>query len=741
LSRFRRHFPHGRDFVKWAPLLIALAACDAVFGIDKVTPTDASTDAPIQTGWKQVTGGLEHTCAIRADDTLWCWGNNDSGEVGIGAPTQQVDQPTQIGSAKWRFVDASYDSSCGIQLDGSLWCWGANTYGQLGGGDTLASAVPRRVGDGYKLVTTTWYHTCAIRDDDSLWCWGYNYYGQLGTGAMTPSTEPVKIGDAQWLDVSAGYLHTCGIQRADHSLWCWGYNAYGAFGDATTAMVYEPRQIVGEQWSEVRAGYLATCGKTLSGHVRCAGYAAVGQLGNGTAPTAQTSFQPVLVDGVDVDDWAHLSFRQVHACGVRNDGALWCWGQNTHRQLGSATQTQFSSVPLRVMSGSETWRRASTGLLHTCAIDGLDQLWCFGSDGRSQLGDGGSSPATPTQIAGTWTTMALSATSSCALSGGKPHCSGLNASGQLGDGTTQYQQSFTPVDTTLTTWTAIEPGLAHTCGIAATTAYCWGNNAYGQLGDGTATESPTPKAITGTWTAISASEHTCALSTAGAVSCWGRNNYGQVGNTNTTNAATPYLVIATGATAVVTGYSHTCALTGNGSASCWGRNAEGELGNTTGNPAFIPTPVSQSVSGAFEWIGAGSYFSCGRSLTKQLWCWGQNAYGVLGTGDATSRYAPVQLSNDAWKDNALGGYHACGIKVDGSLWCWGAGGRGQLGLGDRSSHGIPTRVGTETTWQRVYAGHYHSCATKTDGTTWCWGWNTDGQLGDDKAFRAPVLVP
>ena len=143
------------------------------------------------TPWARIAAGGDHTCGIRTDGTLWCWGDNDAGELGLGNHTGH-DRPWQIttpAAGGWASVTAGGEDTCGIRTDATLWCWGNNWEGQLGIGNENSQGRPRQVTTpvpgGWASVTTAGDHTCATRTDATLWCWGANGNGQLGLGNHT----------------------------------------------------------------------------------------------------------------------------------------------------------------------------------------------------------------------------------------------------------------------------------------------------------------------------------------------------------------------------------------------------------------------------------------------------------------------------------------------------------------------------------------------------------------------------
>ena len=138
----------------------------------------------------------DRVCALKTDGTLWCWGDNWAGALGDGTTTQR-STPVQVTALENSVasVKAGYYHTCAVKTDGSLWCWGGNEKGQLGAGDTISRSTPVRIGpaEGWTAVATGAEHTCATRADGSLWCWGEGADGQLGTGDTTRHPEPVRV--------------------------------------------------------------------------------------------------------------------------------------------------------------------------------------------------------------------------------------------------------------------------------------------------------------------------------------------------------------------------------------------------------------------------------------------------------------------------------------------------------------------------------------------------------------------
>ena len=213
----------------------------------------AQVTYPAETGWVRLSMSTQHGLAIRADGSLWAWGNNGSNRLGLGGGGNR-NNPVRVGpeGTVWVHVAAGYTHNLAIRADGTLWAWGNFNYGRLGIEDVAENqTVPVQVGTATDWVYasagncaapvgTGQGHSLGIRQDASgnrtLWAWGSREYGKLGDGATTGyQTTPVQVGTAtDWQSVYASRQHSAGI-RANGSLWTWGLNAQGRTGHQPTA--------------------------------------------------------------------------------------------------------------------------------------------------------------------------------------------------------------------------------------------------------------------------------------------------------------------------------------------------------------------------------------------------------------------------------------------------------------------------------------------------------------------------
>ena len=368
----------------------------------------------------------------------------------------QSDGTRQLGNHRqetsWKPVDTgqpypfftsihSYDShTCATTDQRTLWCWGGSFDGQLGNQDTEWNFSPVRstaLRHDVRAVSSGQSHTCALDTAGGVHCWGNNDSGQLGNGSTQASMTAVEVTGlgAGIAAVSAGRMHTCAVTDAG-GVYCWGHNSLGQLGDGSTTTRLTPVAVSGLSSGvmAIAAGGNHTCALTLEGHIRCWGYNAAGQLGDGSYVQRSTQ---VAVTGLN-QTVAAISASFSHTCALTTSGGVWCWGTNHMGQLGDGTTTE-SSRPVPVVGLGSGVRAIATGHLHTCALtnEGIVQCWGYSPDG--QLGDVTSADrkrsASAIQIGANVTTITAGSEHSCALTDqGIVKCWGDSFYGQIGDG-------------------------------------------------------------------------------------------------------------------------------------------------------------------------------------------------------------------------------------------------------------------------------------------------------------------
>jgi alpha-tubulin suppressor-like RCC1 family protein len=335
--------------------------------------------------------------------------------------------------------------------------------------------------------------------------------------------------------VSAGSAYTCAIATRG-TLKCWGYNADAQLGDGTLVSRSTVSDVVGLESGvgAVATGEHHTCALTTWGAVKCWGRDYYGELGYGVGWVA--SLVPLDVVGLGsgvkkvAADWSHT-------CAVMTEGGLKCWGNNfPSGKLGDGTLNN-RPAPVDVVALGTLVDAVAPAYDFTCALTTAGGVKCWGDGGYGQLGNGGGSSLIPVDVVGlSEGVLALTARgrTACALtSAGGMKCWGYNGTGQLGDGTTTDRH--TPVDVLglRSGVMAIAVGGGHTCALMITGGMkCWGYNGTGQLGDGTLVDRYTPVdvvGLAGPVTAITLSgNHSCVVLASGRIQCWGLNHYGQL---------------------------------------------------------------------------------------------------------------------------------------------------------------------------------------------------------------------
>jgi alpha-tubulin suppressor-like RCC1 family protein len=334
---------------------------------------------------------------------------------------------------------------------------------------------------------------------------------------------------------------------------------------------------------------------------------------------------------------------------------------------------------------------------------------------------------------------------------------GLGSNGQLGDGTELTRT--VPVKVKLpagTKVTSVRAGCFHTLALTSTgQVLAWGSNASGELGDGTTQFRATPvKVHIPAGTTIKAIRagcfHSMALTSTGQVLAWGLNTDGQLGNGTTTDSHTPVpvsLPAGTKVKAITAGEAHSMALTSTGQVLAWGFNAVGQLGNATTTDSDSPVPVALPTGTKVAGIAAGGLHSLALTSTGQVLAWGFGLQGELGNGtDNNNSDTPVMVTlppGTTVRQLSAGCEHSLAVTSTGQVLAWGFNGDGELGngtTGDDSDVPVMASLPQGITATEVSAGCNHSLALTSDGRVLAWGRNDDGELGNASTTSSDVPV-
>jgi alpha-tubulin suppressor-like RCC1 family protein len=281
------------------------------------TAVNRSSPVPVGslTNWAQVSVSSRHSNAIKGDGTLWAWGGNYFGTLGINLDSSASrSSPVQVGAlTNWAQVSAGLNNTAAITTSGQLYAWGRGLSAGTGDGTTIDRSSPVQIGalTNWAQVSVGGYHTASVKTDGTLWAWGNNGFGRLGDGTVLSRSSPVQIGAlTNWAQVSAGSRHTASV-KTDGTVWAWGSNFAGQIGDGTVINRSSPVQVGAlTNWAQVSAGGFSTASVKTDGTVWAWGSNFAGQIGDGTVINRSSPVQVgALTDWVEVSIAYHTLAR------------------------------------------------------------------------------------------------------------------------------------------------------------------------------------------------------------------------------------------------------------------------------------------------------------------------------------------------------------------------------------------------------------------------------------------------
>ncbi|AKF03255.1 MopE-related protein [Sandaracinus amylolyticus] len=723
--------------------------CDGV-----VDELDGSTVAGTGCVPRAIAAGDAHTCAIRPDGRVVCWGGNTSGELGDTAAA--ADEAVLVGGVEGaREIDAGAGTTCARGADDVLTCWGWD--GLLGPRTTLgfpavAGGFGRLAGLGaVSDFSLGGQHACAVRGGRVV-CWGASCQRVVDgtTSECAPSTsqgttEIAGITDA--VQVDAGTLMNCAA-RSSGRVTCWGPNYGGMLGGGTTAPgVVEVTGITDAV--EVAIGYDFACARHASGAVSCWGGGDDGRLGcqgtTGCPASGALATAPVRVTGLT--DAVHVGAGGGrHACALRATGTLVCWGDNTHGQIGDdswagpgTTSGADARAPVAVSELTDVVS-FTVGVDHTCATR-VDGTYCWGLGDSRQLGDGrtdhlASTPhpgylrtTRPVRVSAIVAPLDVEAghDESCFVRhDGAVLCAGTSTWGEIDPAGREYrgvpQRAFGRGDLVAT---HVSFGMG--CRVARTGEMVCDTQYFGE-------RTTMPDAISTTV----GTDFGCALARDGTVSCFGRNGSGQLGADYAMSASSDLLSVVglDDVVEIASGTFHACARTPD-AVFCWGRGSEGQLGSARAARVPAPLPV-EGLDGRPVDIDAHENTTCAVLADGRVFCWGE----ALGAWPGASSPEAIDGLAGHAEQVAVGGDHACVRTRDGRAHCFGSGANGRLGTGGTSSSAVAVPVPTLRNVVTIDCGRQHCCAVRASGQPVCWGaggyWLANGATAEPIADQ---LVP
>ncbi len=280
------------------------------------------------------------SCVCDRTGQAWCWGRNVEAELGVGSTSPTMPVPTRApGVGDCRQIAGGAQHTCVVRMDATVSCWGANGSGQAGQplGSTATVVSPLLVAGLADVIDIQAgeKYTCARKSDLTVECWGDNSRGQLGDGTNTTRSTPAPVMNlgADIVEISAGRFFAC-ARHGSGLVSCWGAGENGQLGNSLTDDQSLPVSVTGvADATMLAAGHQHVCALRRTGVVSCWGGNPQGELGDGTTTDSSTP-----VDVIDISQATSIAAGSVHTC-ARHAHGLACWGQNIVNQLGDGTTT------------------------------------------------------------------------------------------------------------------------------------------------------------------------------------------------------------------------------------------------------------------------------------------------------------------------------------------------------------------------------------------------------------------
>ena len=323
--------------------------------------TNTDSYIPVQVNYLadvvKISTGEWHTLAILSDSTVWAWGNNGDGELGIGSVGGSSWNPLEVNNLTGIIaVAAGKYHSIVLKSDSTVWAFGDNMYGQLGIGNTGDKDEPVMINSltGIISISVGVNHSLALRYDGTVYAWGQNIYGELGNGTNTDSDVPVQVNFlTNCVAISAGAVHSVAL-RNDGTAWSWGWNLDGTLGNGGNTDSNVPVQVSFlTNIDTIIAGGGHSLSVNSDGSVWSWGYNGHGQLGNGSVISSNV---PVEITGLCPVVPCHSAFTLVadtvslhhywvfnEAIGSQPLSYYWSWGDGTFDSIAYPSHTYADS--------------------------------------------------------------------------------------------------------------------------------------------------------------------------------------------------------------------------------------------------------------------------------------------------------------------------------------------------------------------------------------------------------------
>ncbi len=381
--------------IRRALAALVLVVVGAAAGMPAAPTAAGPVAVPAPVGWRQVSGGSNHSCGITATGAAYCWGSDGNQQLGNGTVQTNQIAPSPVttpAGVTWAAIDAGSTSTCAVTTAGAVYCWG-----YVNGGLVAApSVVTASGGTVWRSVSIGSNHTCALSAAGAISCWGSDISGALGNGALSGTrTSPTPVAapaGVTWVSVSSGGNFSCAVSTTGVG-YCWGADSLGQLGNGATVVADQQAPVpvetpAGTAWRSINVGSTSACGVTTADAALCWGSDDQGKLGNGAAVTADQHAPGAVVTAAGVA-WATIDTGDRVTCGVTTAGAGLCWGYDGAGNLGNGPITGTQHAPSAVVTAAGvTWASISVRGDAPCATSAASTGFCWGWAIYGQVGDG-----------------------------------------------------------------------------------------------------------------------------------------------------------------------------------------------------------------------------------------------------------------------------------------------------------------------------------------------------------------
>jgi RHS repeat-associated protein len=396
--------------IRRVAMMLAILTSGSVLSVIAARPAAASGPDPRCATISPLATGGNDTYGFGADGTLWDWGLNWAGELGIGSTVAHTSPVHLTGlSSTVALASASANHALMVKSDGTVWAWGYNNHGQLGTGDTVSRSVPVQISGlgGVASVSAGDGSSFAIKRDGTVWGWGRNDYGQLGDGTTADRLVPIQISALTgFTAIAAGLTHTLAL-KSDGSVWSWGNEVEGDLGYAAGDVLVPTRvtSLTGV-FTAVSAGTFHSSALRSDGTVWNWGEGLNGELGNGQFSDSTSPVEVLNSGGTGpLTGITGIADRGSYVLGIASDTSMWAWGYDGDGGLGNPGAASYQALPVQVRNSANTANL--TGAVAANAGDASEALtsdgkvWTWGYNGDGAVGDGTTiDRATPFNVPG-----------------------------------------------------------------------------------------------------------------------------------------------------------------------------------------------------------------------------------------------------------------------------------------------------------------------------------------------------